>query len=782
MFEPACGGTSLPKHFQSELLKSIEEALALNNLPPPISPNDRPLLHKIGEYVFQDLTVDLMANESDLRLAQLYGTRGQRQHGADAIADCTGGGMAVVQCKCYALLIASDVREACIEFERNLQHWKKQDARRFILVVACDATSTKVVDEVAKQRKHLKKKNIAFEVWDRSSIVQRLQRQRNLVHRYLVGSSTWVSILCGPQEKHPASLSANSSDAERQLLQSMLAEHAEKEVQNLREALRMGRRGEVRTRLKSFRGNSAKWALLNDRVQDAALRLDAALELDSTVDIQRAKMLISDAHRLDPDSSVVRLETRTRLLEYGPAKALESLPDRDDLETLCARGSILIHLGNNDEALRTLLAAKERYPNDADTLRLLAVAHLAQGEVDNALNVLSELVAVAPDWEIARHTKAVIFYVSALSSPRLQNPWGAFPEPVEWSFVRRDDESVRRLVEAGSIFETLLADPDRPRGDRHALEIWRLACMANDANRQSEAAAYCAKLVDQHPCNIYVLPWGLARGYPTNMNRVADISTLAIERNPQDLAAVLMAIAAKLQLKDGAAASTLLEQNRPAFEKRNQTEVWNYWRALIDLASGDSKRALGFIRSLPPSIHLFRLEISAVRSEALQTGDNGPLIERLSDIYAQTSDPWFLVELCNQYATSGNWTAVVERSAELMDKAPTPDSLCLAVFADFHTHKYERCLRGMEERRHWLSGSRLSLDFKRIRVACLERLGNVREALGEAEGRMPAQRRLFASPSCACGSGTCTEPPWPARIFFYEKISNQRTRSPWPKC
>jgi hypothetical protein len=124
----------------------------VSDVPPPISPNDRPLLYKIGEYVFQDLTVDLMDGEADLRRARLYGKRGQRQFGGDAIADCTTGGTAVAQCKCYEELDESDVAQACDEFCDNLSHWKTHDARRFILVVACDATSTKVLDEVAKQR------------------------------------------------------------------------------------------------------------------------------------------------------------------------------------------------------------------------------------------------------------------------------------------------------------------------------------------------------------------------------------------------------------------------------------------------------------------------------------------------------------------------------------------------------------------------------------------------------------------------------------------------------
>ena len=131
----------------------------------------------------------------------------------------------------------------------------------------------------------------------------------------------------------------------------MLAQHAEHDVQALREALRMGRRSEVRTRLRSFREDPRKWSLLNPQIQASIFRLDAALKLDSSSNIERVKELIADARQLDPEASLLRLETRIRLIEGSPAQALEAIPDNDNLETLCARGSILLILGQTDEAI-----------------------------------------------------------------------------------------------------------------------------------------------------------------------------------------------------------------------------------------------------------------------------------------------------------------------------------------------------------------------------------------------------------------------------------------------
>src|SRR5205823_188205 len=96
-----------------------------------------------------------------------------------------------------------------------------------------------------------------------------------------------------------------------------------------------------------------------------------------------------------------------------------------------------------------------------------------------ALSLLEEATRLAGDWEIVRRTRAVILYVSTLCSAQLQNPASALPDPVEWTFVRRDDESARRLAEAAEVFRVMAADLDRPIADRQILETWWLACLAN---------------------------------------------------------------------------------------------------------------------------------------------------------------------------------------------------------------------------------------------------------------------------------------------------------------
>jgi tetratricopeptide (TPR) repeat protein len=714
------------------LLPKSPNCAAVSEIPPPISPNDRPLLHKIGEYPFEDLTVDLMAREPDLRQARLYGTRGQRQHGGDAIADCTGGGTAVAQCKCYEELDSSGVKKACDTFLSNLPHWKTFEVRRFILAAACDLISTKVVAEIKEQKKRFKKKGIAFEPWDRIIIVQKLQLQRSIVHRHLGSSQTWVDILCGAPEERVGAISPSTSELERQLLQSVLASRIEAELSRLKDVLRRGGRGEVRSGLRVLRARPDEWGLLSPKVQAIALRLEAALELDAAGDIQRAKADVSEARRLDPEAKVTRLEARIRLIEAGPQEALKDLPEEDDLETLCARGSILLVSGNAQESVRVLRAAKARDPRDADVLRLLALALLIDGDVEGSWRALSELVTVAPLWEVVRQSKAVIYYVSALSFPSLQNPASPMPEPVEWSLIKRDDLSLERLNEAGEIFSGLLADLDRTRDDRQMLEIWRLACLANHPARQKEAEEFCARIVSQHPCNIYALPWASARGYIVDYARIAAIADVEIAQGPTRLGPVLIAVASRLQAKDAPGALELLDQERARFEQDGHRETWNYYWAMALVLNNNSSEALEFIAPLPRTRYLRRIEVTALRAEAKRTGDPGLFLEKLNDLYSSTHDPTLLADLCNEYAGFGNWAAVADRSNELLEKVPSLDSLLLTLVADYNTGDFERCLRRMGQFRDWLPSGGAPLDVKRMRIGCLERRGSVPEALMEA--------------------------------------------------
>ena len=378
-------------------------------------------------------------------------------------------------------------------------------------------------------------------------------------------------------------------------------------------------------------------------------------------------------------------------------------------------------------------AARRRDAKHVNTLRLLALVSMIRGDVPEAKKILCELEVIAPDWEIVRRTRASVLYVGTLASPFMQNPASSAPEPIEWPFVRQDDAAIRDLNEAATIFCELSEDLDRPREDRQMLEVWRLGCLANNAAEKIAAADYCGKLIAEHPCNIYAIPWAIARSYPVDFARAIAIADKLVTDDPNNVRPILIGAGCRLHTGDVEGARKLLLRANPLFERQGQKGVWSHWWAMLLLASDDYEGALEFVLNCDERQELRRIEVAALYRQAVTKGDSGRLKDRLIQLYRETSDPRYLLSLAEQNAHDGNWLAIAERSDELLRAVPTPGALHFALMADFQIRKWDRCFSRTQEFRHWFREGRLPIDVKRLRVGCLQRLGKPKDALKEAD-------------------------------------------------
>jgi len=450
--------------------------------------------------------------------------------------------------------------------------------------------------------------------------------------------------------------------------------------------------------------------------------------------VDEAESLVTEAVTLCPTESVVGVQTRIRLEKLGPEAALAALPPNDDgVEALCARGSLLLVLGRVDEAALALEAAYKRKPDDVDAVRLLAILSVMRNDVSRALSLVEESTSIAGDWEIVRRTRAVIFYLSALSSAQLQNPASAMPDPIEWAFVRRDDESSRRLAEAADVFRGMAEDLDRTATDRQVLEIWWLACLANLPAKQATAAQVCARLISKHPCNVYAVPWAMMRNYNVDFARAAIIADQSIEASPTGVGPVLVAIACRVRADDRVAVKEILVRHRARFESQGRMEIWNHGWMTFLLMSGDAAGALEFAKSVSHGGRLQPIRMAALLQEARKSQDSANAKRRLVEVYESTGDARYLMMWAEQQAFEGNWTAITERAGEILRAVPTPDALYFVLMADFETRAYDRCLSRMETYQDLFPASQLPLDARRLRVGCLERSGKPRDALREAD-------------------------------------------------
>ena len=93
-------------------------------------------LWQIGEYPFQDLTVELFAKDPVLENARLHGGRGHRQFGADVTAGIRIGGVLAASCKCSQVADISLIQQACDEFDKHHEYWKNEDCWHLVVVLA----------------------------------------------------------------------------------------------------------------------------------------------------------------------------------------------------------------------------------------------------------------------------------------------------------------------------------------------------------------------------------------------------------------------------------------------------------------------------------------------------------------------------------------------------------------------------------------------------------------------------------------------------------------------
>ena len=81
------------------------------------------------------------------------------------------------------------------------------------------------------------------------------------------------------------------------------------------------------------------------------LRFEAALELDLTGDVGRAKQLADDALEFAPSDDQARLRSLITRRESGPEEAIKILEGRKDIDSLNLKAAFLLEMGRVQEYL-----------------------------------------------------------------------------------------------------------------------------------------------------------------------------------------------------------------------------------------------------------------------------------------------------------------------------------------------------------------------------------------------------------------------------------------------
>ncbi len=370
-------------------------------------------------------------------------------------------------------------------------------------------------------------------------------------------------------------------------------------------------------------------------------------------------------------------------------------------------------------------------PN-SETYRLKALGNLLSKNLAQARLEISKALEQEPDRKIERETAAIINYFSALSPVALPDRLVQWPEPVSWLFIKRDDDSLIRLREAAAIFKKLSEETEDEK-EKKILRCWYLACLANDPDKQEEAIDYCRELLQYDPTDFRAIEWATQRNYGLGLEPSEKALSSIIAEGTSDISHVISLVICKLALKKIAEAIEVLDNSESQFKSQEEIRVWTslYVKALV--ANDDPKSALKVIDQSSQKENLYYDKMMALQAIAQKKGDWQPLVEFLENAYEETGDTSFLFNCCSLMAEQDNWEYVAQRAQQLIDGIGTPEALRLAAIACYNEHQFDICLRLLDDHRDLFEAGVLSNDLRKLRVDCQNMLGDVSEAIREAE-------------------------------------------------
>lgn len=691
---------------------------------PPTARGEPPRFYKLDPLRFQSLCRDLYEAEPKIATAEVFGVPGQPQRGVDIVATHReGGGIGVGQCKCIKpdSLTPALVRGASQAFLDHLTYWQERGVRRFILFVASDASRTEIQEESLRQRDAFRKIGIEYELWDESTISNKLRPQPGITSTYL--GDHWKDILCGTAVPgFPRELVVVDSLllAQVETLTGLVSTAAEDKVEALRLAWRCGRRTEVVTGLSRLHDPSL-WQAFPSPLRATILRFEGQLALEKG-DLSRAKQLANESCTLNPAASV-RLRALIARAENHPDQALELLKEASDVDSHTLRAALLMEGGQVSGALSIL----GQLTGHAEAHRLRALLFTLQHDLAMARLEVEKAVEVSPTWHATLYTKVLVNYLSGLSSAVLPKHIPPWPEPQDWHFVKTDDRSRGYFGVAAATVTQIEAEAEATVEERRVYEAWHLACLANDPERRDEATQYCRDVLVRDPVHYRALAWALARRLDVELfeseqglrERIAS----AQGSPPEVIALALLCI----QRGDHAAAKSLFEDNHSLFKDADSVELWQLWMAQLAAAKGEvSPQAPSGKRELP------ELVLVELRAVARANGDCEPLIIELRK-RADLGDSRAAFELCDLLASLQRWNEALPAASVIIDGVETSAALMLACTMFYNAKQYDECLRQLDSHRDVFPHSELPTQAKRLRLAAQRELGLLPAATASAE-------------------------------------------------
>lgn len=699
-------------------------AIHSHQIPPPIARGDLPQLNRLPGLKFQALCRDIFDGEPGIQQCEEFGINGQSQKGIDLLAHNSNGTLEVGQCKGERDFPPAKIRKASKEFFDEWNYWRDRQVSRFVLFVACEMNQTQRREEIENQRSLFSQMGIQYELWPVSKIVNKLRPHRGIVSTHL--GEAWIDYVCGTaREGLNTQLAGLLALNER--ITIGLSNLTDERVLRAKHLWQAGQRREARDVLAEIKNDQPIWISLAPHAKASALRLEAAIIVDSGGDLDTAIKLLTEAKAWHHHSDEIRIAAAIAWRQGKPAEAIRQLEDSDDPAANVQRALFLAMLGRSPEA-DSILGSVSDQP--ADRPRVEALVHLSARRLPEARAAILKAIEKTPDDLSSQFAGAVIGYCSGIPPLILNQSVPSWPEPVDWRFILRDDEAQKRRKEAGQVFRRFLDASDFTEEERRTVGTWYFACLATDPERQELAETELRTLLMGDLLNHRLLVWATAR-YP-QMEFPTAVTALRAEvidgrANTEQVLALVHYYISKRKLPK---ARKLLDRTRDAFVESGHLNVWIGWSCQLSTLTEGRDAGLAALRNSSVPEDEARLLTAKVLRLA---GDTEQLPRHLSESYDLTGDAHFLLDLMELQAKNGQWQAASERCEQLAKHFRTAEILWFTVMIAQRANRPDICLRLLNDGEELFPSSKLPSELRQLRIHSQHLLGLLPSALDEAE-------------------------------------------------
>lgn len=697
-----------------------------------------PNFHEIDWRPFQRLSGELLSHEPNISTAGEYGKQGQGQHGIDVLGLVNPSGVEVGQCKCEGAFSMRKIQKASDEFFKHWPYWKDKGVRRFILFVACEVNRTEQQDEILKQRARFAAYQITYELWDAATIRKKLRPYRNIARDY-IDSEEIVCAICGPAVESTGLAAGTAIITQRLgIYTAELEDLRGKELEALRELCRAGEQSRALAGIAGLRAGAA-WADHTPAFRARVMRFEAALHLNLKRDVDAAEWLVSEARQLDSSDDFQTIDAYLAYCRKNLDRALEFVVDPKTSEARNLRWSLLLEKGQLD--LLIAESSEKKFPPDAETHRILALAALARGNVGGA----QVEIALALESGAARRNvqlaKAAVEYFSALSPAAEGMKRLGWAVPVSWVFVKRDSASIAALTTAENEFVVHAKHPDCLPAERENLLIWRLACVACVDSRQTEAAGLVKELLTENPANFGAIAWALHRGYEIDEAAAEQAMRARIQRETENPDLWFAIWSLVWRRDDARSGEGVVDEAEGSFTRTGNRDIWLFHKAQF-VARKDLAGARKMLEAITSSDLRHSADFTLDQVTSRSGKSRKALAERLAAEFAASGDLRRLFQCCELKLRLGDFAFVAAHGKRLVEGIGTASALRLALDGTFKHGDHALCLTLLQTYRSLFRNGELSPDMRSLKAICQHQLGDWSEASEEAEKTYREQPNL----------------------------------------